>query len=42
VQQVLVDPELFNDWMVECVVDRAQSRREHRAVVHLVSLGPIA
>jgi hypothetical protein len=41
VQQVLVDPDLHNDWMAEFVVDLERSRREERPVVHLISIAEI-
>ena len=41
VQQVLVDPELHNDWMAELEVDLAASREANRPVMQLVLLGPI-
>ena len=41
VQQVLVDPELHNDWMAEFEVDLAASREANQPVMHLVSLGAI-
>jgi superfamily II RNA helicase len=42
VQQVLVDPDLHNDWMAEFDVDLAASREANRPVLALRSLGPIA
>jgi len=42
VQQVLVDPELHNDWMGGFDVDLDASRDAGRPLLHLVSLGPIA
>jgi hypothetical protein len=41
VQQVLVDPELHNDWMAEFEVDVAASREENQPVVRLLGIGPI-
>ncbi len=41
VQQVLVDPDLRNDWMAEFDVDLDVSRRENRPVVALGSLSEI-
>jgi superfamily II RNA helicase len=41
VQQVLVDPDLENDWMAEFVVDLAASRDADRAVVGLLGIGTI-
>jgi uncharacterized protein DUF3516 len=41
VQQVLVDPELHNDWMVEFEVDLAASRAAGQPVLWLRSAGPI-
>ncbi len=42
VQQVLVDPELHNDWAAGFGVDLAASRAANAAVVWLESLGPVA
>jgi len=42
VAQVLVDPEGFNDWEARFRVDLAASREAGKAVLHLVSLGPVA
>ncbi len=41
VQQVLVDPELHNDWMAEFEVDLAASREANQPVLWLRGLGPI-
>jgi hypothetical protein len=41
VQQVLVDPEQHNDWMVEYEVDLPASRKENRPVLRLHGIGPI-
>jgi hypothetical protein len=41
VQQVLVDAELHNDWMLEAEVDLAASREANRPVLWLRGLGPI-
>jgi len=41
VQQVLVDPEQHNDWMVECEVDLPASREANRPVLRLRGIGPI-
>jgi len=41
VQQVLVDPEQHNDWMVECEVDLPASREANRPVLSLREIGPI-
>jgi hypothetical protein len=41
VQQVLVDPELHNDWMAQFQVDLQASCESGRAVLALTSLGPI-
>ena len=41
VQQVLVDPELQNDWMAAFDVDVAASREANRAVLRLREIGPI-
>ena len=42
VQQVLVDPELHNDWMAEFDVDLDESRRAQQPVLALTRLGPLA
>jgi hypothetical protein len=42
VQQVLVDPEMHNDWMAEFVVDLDAPREAERPVLRLQHLGPIA
>ena len=42
VQQVLVDPELENDWMAEVRVDLTASRTANQPVMSLVLLGAIA
>ena len=42
VQQVLVDPELHNDWVADFVVDLAASREAERPVLRLRHLGPLA
>jgi hypothetical protein len=41
VQQVLVDPDLHNDWMVELEVDLVASREANQPVLWLRRLGPI-
>jgi hypothetical protein len=41
VQQVLVDPEQHNDWMVEYEVDLPASREANRPVLWLREIGPI-
>jgi superfamily II RNA helicase len=41
VQQVLVDPEQHNDWIVECDVDLPASREANRPVLWLREIGPI-
>jgi hypothetical protein len=41
VQQVLVDPELHNDWMAEWEVDLAASREANQPVLALKAIGPI-
>jgi hypothetical protein len=41
VEQVLVDPDLHNDWVALFDVDLDASRRENRAVVRLGGIGPI-
>jgi hypothetical protein len=40
-QQVLVDPELHNDWMAELAVDLAASREANQPVLWLRGVGPI-
>ena len=40
VQQVLVDPELHNDWMAEFVVSLAASRDANQPVLWLLRVGP--
>jgi flagellar biosynthesis GTPase FlhF len=42
VQQVLVDPEEFCDWMAEFDVDLAQSRERGEPVLRLRKIGPMA
>jgi hypothetical protein len=42
VQQVLVDPEMHNDWMAEFEVDLAASREANQPVLRLRAIGPIA
>jgi hypothetical protein len=41
VQQVLVDPEMHNDWMAEFEVDLAASREANQPVLRLRAIGPI-
>ena len=41
VQQVLVDPELHNDWMAELEVDLEASRAANQPVLWLRGIGPI-
>jgi superfamily II RNA helicase len=41
VEQVLVDSEQHNDWMVECEVDLPASREANRPVLWLRGIGPI-
>jgi hypothetical protein len=41
VQQVLVDLEQHNDWMVECEVNLAGSREANQPIVWLRAIGPI-
>jgi hypothetical protein len=41
VQQVLVDPELHNDWMAEFEVDLAASRAANQPVLWLRGIAPI-
>ncbi|OFZ05601.1 MAG: DEAD/DEAH box helicase [Bdellovibrionales bacterium GWA1_52_35] len=40
-QQVLVDPEEHNDWLIELELDFEASARENRAVLHLIKIGPV-
>jgi hypothetical protein len=40
-QQMLVDPGEYNDWVLECVVDVAASRAASRPVLTWVRLGPL-
>ena len=42
VQQMLVDPEMTNDWVAEFSVDLALSREATRPVLRLAHLGPLA
>ncbi|KAB2666114.1 MAG: DUF3516 domain-containing protein, partial [Verrucomicrobia bacterium] len=42
VQQVLVDPEAANDWIVEFTVDLAASRTKGEPVLTLASIGPVS
>ena len=39
--QVLVDPELHNDWMADWEVDLNASREANQAVLWLRGIGPI-
>jgi hypothetical protein len=41
VQQVLVDPEQFNDWSATFEIDLAASREAARPVMRLQALGPV-
>jgi len=41
VQQVLVDPEMINDWVAEFEVDVTASRARQQPVLRLVRIGPI-
>jgi superfamily II DNA/RNA helicase len=41
VQQMLVDPEMTNDWVAEFSVDLAASREARGPVMRLVHLGPL-
>jgi hypothetical protein len=41
VEQVLVDAEQHNDWMVECAVDLQASREANRPVLWLRGIRPI-
>ena len=40
-QQVLIDPEGHNDWIIELQLDLEASAREKRAVLHLERIGPV-
>ena len=42
VQQVLVDPEDLNDWMIEFEVDVPASRARQAPVLRLLAIGPVA
>jgi hypothetical protein len=42
VQQVLVDPEMLNDWVAEIVVDVEASRARQQPVLWLARIGPLA
>jgi hypothetical protein len=42
VEQMLVDPEMVNDWVAEFEVDLAASREAHRPVLRLHRLGHLA
>jgi hypothetical protein len=42
VQQMIIDTEALNDWMVEVEVDVAASRAAEEPVTKLTSLGPLA
>jgi hypothetical protein len=42
VQQILVDPDLLNDWLADFVVDLDASRDGERPVMALRYLGPVA
>jgi hypothetical protein len=41
VQQVLVDPEMHNDWVAEFEVDLAASRGAQQPLLALVRIGPV-
>jgi hypothetical protein len=41
VQQVLVDPEMHNDWVAEFEVDLAASRAAQQPVLALMRIGPV-
>jgi len=41
VQQMLVDPEMYNDWVAEFEVDLAASREAQEPVLHLRRLGSL-
>lgn len=42
VQQILVDPEEHNDWMVDLHIDLARARELNQPVLQLRSLGPVS
>jgi hypothetical protein len=42
VQQMLVDPEMVNDWVAEFGVDIEASRAKQRPVMALLRIGPLA
>jgi hypothetical protein len=42
VQQVIVDSQGFNDWIVELSVDLAKSREVNEPCLVLVRVGPLA
>jgi superfamily II RNA helicase len=42
VQQIMVDPHGFNDWVVELSVDLAQTRQLGEPSIALVKVGPLA
>ena len=42
VQQMLVDPEMHNDWVAEFEVDVAASRATQQPVLWLRRIGPLA
>ncbi|HXK62211.1 MAG TPA: DUF3516 domain-containing protein, partial [Acidobacteriota bacterium] len=41
VQQMLVDPEMYNDWVAEFEVDLAASREANEPVLRLIRLGSL-
>ncbi|RZA20097.1 MAG: DUF3516 domain-containing protein, partial [Proteobacteria bacterium] len=41
VRQTLTDPDDFNDWQMLFYIDRARSKELNRAVLQLLSIGPI-
>ncbi|RZA16061.1 MAG: DUF3516 domain-containing protein, partial [Proteobacteria bacterium] len=41
VRQTLTDPDDFNDWQILFYIDRARSKELNRAVLQLLSIGPI-
>ena len=40
-QQMLVDPEMYNDWVAEFEVDLAASRKAQEPVLRLRRLGSL-
>jgi hypothetical protein len=42
VEQVLVDPDAHNDWLVAFEVDLNASRQTREPVLRLIRIGPVA